>query len=86
MFSRDLLELEIKYVAIILDSLRDVQISNDVPDRYNWSLEPLGVFSSKSFFEFLCHDPRLVKSFPVKKGWNGLSPPHVQVFLDCSLM
>lgn len=74
-FSRDLVELEIDYVASLLDSLRHAPISQSNLNRCRWSLEPLDCFSSKSFFKSLKQDSIHNPQFPTQKVWKGLFPP-----------
>lgn len=76
-FSRALRTLELDQYSLLTNAIKRFHFFLYLPNRYSWSLDPLGSFSIKSLFRFLTqsHD---VTSFPSDLVWKGSAPLRVQ--------
>lgn len=79
-FFRNLLDREVSELQFLLSVLDSTHLSSEV-DKRIWTLDPSGVFSCKSYFQFLTHSPNRVYFLLDKLIWKSKTPVKVKSFV-----
>lgn len=80
LFSRDLYDWEVNWVADLMLRLNDVFFSPSFVDQRVWALESSGNFSTKLVFLSLSSSIGPTVSFLFSKIWKPPIPPQVKAF------
>ena len=80
-FSRNLYDRETSQLVSLLSRVDHFSLSPLLEDKRVWALHSSGIFSCKSFFDYIIDNPQ-IPQFPFcKKVWKACVPLKVKVFM-----